>query len=52
MVLHEKVWIGSEVDMFDDSTTAVKGAAGVMEGLEVKVELYQVSALSPFCLQW
>ena len=32
MVLHEKVWIGSEVYMFDDSTTEVKGAAGVMGG--------------------
>ena len=41
MVLHEKVWIGSEVDMYDGSTTAVKGAEGVTEGLEVKVGLHQ-----------
>ena len=41
MALHEKVWIGSEVDMYDGSTTAVKGAVGVTEGLEVKVGLHQ-----------
>ena len=36
-------------DMYDDSTTAVMCAVGVMEGFEVKVGMHQGSALSP-CL--
>ena len=36
-------------DMYDDSITAVRCAVGVTEGFEVKVGLYQGSALSP-CL--
>ena len=36
-------------DMYDDSTTAVRCAVGVTEGLELKVGLHQGSALSP-CL--
>ena len=36
-------------DMYDDSTTAVRCAIGVTEGIEVKMGLHQGSALSP-CL--
>ena len=36
-------------DMYDDSITAVRCAVGATEGFEVKVGLYQGSALSP-CL--
>ena len=36
-------------DMYDGSTTAVRCAVGVTEGIEVKVGLHQGSALSP-CL--
>ena len=36
-------------DMYGDSTTAVRCAVGVTEGFEVKMGLYQRSALSP-CL--
>ena len=36
----------SSIDMYDDSTAAVRCAVGVTEGFEVKVGLHQGSALS------
>ena len=35
------------LDMYDDSTTAVKCAVGVTEGFGVDVELHERSALTP-----